>query len=416
MAQPIFPKNFYWGASTAAHQVEGGLHNDWSVWELAHAQELAKGAAHKLSWLSNWPDIKDQAEKPANYVSGEGIDHYRRYKEDFDIVEKLNMNAYRFSIEWARLEPEEGQWDEAAVQHYHDYLKELRARGINPFLNIWHWTVPVWFENKGAFTKKANLQYFLRFVQKISDEYGADLNHIVTLNEPNVYASLGFVTASRPPQEKNAWKGLVSYWNLVQAHKGAYKILKAAHPHLQVGIAAQLGNIQAKRSHNFVDVITTRVMRYAWNWWFLRRIRNQQDFIGINYYFTDYYQNFKPQNPKAPVSDLGWYMEPEGIYPILLRTWLRFKKPIFITENGVADAHDQYRRWWIEETVIAMERALSEGVDLRGYFHWSLLDNFEWESGYWPRFGLVEVDRKQGMKRTIRPSAKWFGDLIKQLR
>ena len=221
MAQPIFPKNFYWGASTAAHQVEGGLHNDWTVWELAHAQELAKGAAHKLSWLSNWPDIKDQAEKPANYVSGEGVDHYHRYKEDFDIVEKLNMNAYRFSIEWARLEPEEGQWDEAAVQHYHDYLKELRARGINPFLNIWHWTVPVWFEEKGAFTKKANLVHFLRFVQKISDEYGADLNHIVTLNEPNVYASLGFVTASRPPQEKKAWKGLVSYWNLVQAHKGA---------------------------------------------------------------------------------------------------------------------------------------------------------------------------------------------------
>lgn len=416
MVKPIFPKNFYWGASTAAHQVEGGLHNDWTVWELAHAQELAKAAKHKLDWLNNWSEIKDQAQKPSNYVSGEGVQHYQRYKEDFDIVSKLNMNAFRFSIEWARLEPEEGQWDEAAVEHYRQYLKELRARNIEPFLNIWHWTVPVWFEEKGSFTKKANRQYFLRFVQKISDEFGADLNHIVTLNEPNVYSSLGYVTAVRPPDEKNAWKGMVSYWNLVQVHKQAYALLKHAHPHLQVGVAAQLGNIQAKRSHNSLDVITTRAMRYAWNWWFLRRIRNQQDFIGINYYFTDYYQNFKPQNPKAPVNDLGWYMEPEGIYPILLRTWSRFKKPIFITENGVADAHDQYRRWWIEETVIAMERALSEGVDLRGYFHWSLLDNFEWESGYWPKFGLVEVDREHGMKRTVRPSAKWFGDLIKQLR
>jgi beta-glucosidase len=416
MAKPIFPKNFYWGASTAAHQVEGGLHNDWTVWELAHAQELAKGAKHKLDWLNNWSDIKAQAEKPSNYVSGEGVDHYRRYKEDFDIVEKLNMNAFRFSIEWARLEPEEGQWDEGAVDHYRQYLKELRARDIDPFLNIWHWTVPVWFEEKGAFTKKANLQYFLRFVQKISDEYGADLNHIVTLNEPNVYSSLGYVVANRPPQEKNLWKGLVSYWNLAQVHRKAYTLLKAAHPHLQVGIAAQLGNIQAKRPQNLIDVIVTKAMRYGWNWWFLQRIRKHQDFVGINYYFTDYYQNFKPHNPKAPVNDLGWYMEPEGIYPILLRAWAHYKKPIFITENGVADTQDQYRRWWIEETVIAMERALSEGVDLRGYFHWSLLDNFEWESGYWPKFGLVEVDREHGMKRTIRPSAKWFGDLIKQLR
>jgi beta-glucosidase len=416
MVKPIFPKNFYWGASTAAHQVEGGLHNDWTVWELANASQLAKNASHKLGNLANWPDIKAQAQDPHNYVSGEGIDHYHRYKEDFDIVEKLHMNAFRFGIEWARLEPEEGQWDQEAVEHYRQYVKELRTRGIEPFLNIWHWTVPVWFQEKGAFTKRANVKYFERFVQKISDEYGADLSYIITLNEPNVYASLGFVTATRPPQEKNYWQGAVAYWHLRLAHKRAYAILKTAHPHLQVGIAAQLGNIQAKRPHNFMDVITTRVMRYAWNWWFLRRTRNQQDFVGINYYFTDYYQNFRPQNPKAPVNDLGWYMEPEGIYPLMLRTWAHYKKPIFITENGVADANDQYRRWWIEETVIAMERALSEGVDLRGYFHWSLLDNFEWEAGWWPKFGLVEVDRKNGMKRTLRPSAKWFADLIKQLR
>ncbi len=414
--QPIFPKNFYWGASTASHQVEGGLHNDWTVWELAHANQLAKSASRKLNWLPNWPDIKSQAEKPSNYVSGEGVDHYHRYKQDFEIVKKLNMNAFRFSIEWARLEPEEGKWDEAAVEHYRQYGNELRARDIEPFLNIWHWTVPTWFEAKGAFTKRANVDYFTRFVQKISDEYGADLSHIITLNEPNVYASLGYITANRPPQEKSLLKSAWAYWHLRLAHKRSYKLLKQAHPHLQVGIAAQLGNIQAKRPHNLLDVITTKFMRYAWNWWFLRRIRLQQDFIGINYYFTDYYQNFKPRNPKAPINDLGWYMEPEGIYPILLRTWARYKKPIYITENGVADAKDQYRRWWIEETVIAMERALSEGVDLRGYFHWSLLDNFEWESGWWPKFGLVKVDREQGMKRTIRPSAQWFADLIKQLR
>lgn len=416
MPKPIFPKNFYWGASTAGHQVDGGLHDDWTVWELAHAQELARTAPKRLNWLPNWPEIKAEATDPNNYVSGKGVDHYHRYQEDFDILGKLNMNAFRFSIEWSRLEPEEGVWDEKEIAHYQEYLKQLRARGIVPFLNIWHWTVPTWFEEKGAFRKRANVQYFTRFVQKISDEFGADLSHIITLNEPNVYVSLSFITATRPPQHKSIWQAVTSYWHLRLAHKQAYNLLKKDHPHLQVGVAAQLGNIQAKRPHDILDEATTKVMRYVWNWWFLRRIRRQQDFIGINYYFTDYYRRFWTQNPKVPLSDLGWYMEPEGIYPLLLRTWNRYKKPIYITENGVADGQDQFRRWWIEETIVAMERALSEGVDLRGYFHWSLLDNFEWEAGYWPKFGLVEVDRKQGMKRKIRPSAKWFGELIKQLR
>lgn len=416
MAKPIFPKNFYWGASTAGHQVDGGLHDDWTVWELANAGELAHGARQRLGHLAVWDDIKKQAESPHNYVSDRGVDHYRRYKEDFAILDGLHMNAFRFSIEWSRLEPEEGKWDDREVQHYRDYIKELRARDIEPFLNIWHWTVPTWFEDMGGFRKRRNIRYFERFVKKISEEYGANLSYILTINEPNVYVSLGFITVTRPPQDRNYWHAMAAYSNLRLAHKKAYKILKHDHPHLQVGMAAQLGNIQAKRPHNIIDVATTKVMRYAWNWWFLRRIRRQQDFIGINYYFTDYYKDFRVENPHAPLSDLGWYMEPEGVYPLLLRAWTRYKKPIFITENGVADGLDQYRRWWIEETVIAMERALSEGVDLRGYFHWSLLDNFEWEAGWWPKFGLVAVDRHNGMKRTIRPSAKWFGGLIKQLR
>jgi beta-glucosidase len=417
MTKPIFPKNFMWGASTAAHQVEGGLHNDWTVWELAHAKELARTAEKRQGWLPNWKDIKAQAEDPANYVSGQGVDHYHRFREDFDIASRqLHMNAFRFTIEWARLEPEEGQWDEEAVEHYRTYIRELRARKLEPFLNIWHWTVPVWFDQKGGFAKRRNRQYFLRFVQKISDEYGADLAYIITLNEPNVYTTFGYLLGVRPPQQRSFVTFVQVYWNLAQWHNQAYRLLKRAHPHLQVGIAAQLGNIQAKNSHAVLDVITTKWMRYWWNWWFMYRIRRHQDFVGINYYFTDYYHNFQRQNPRLPVNDLGWYMEPEGIFPLLLRAWQHFKKPIFITENGLADASDKYRRWWLEETIVAMQRAMSEGVDLRGYFHWSLLDNFEWESGWWPRFGLVQVDRTQDMKRTIRPSAKWLAEYLKQLR
>ena len=151
----VFSKHFYWGASTASHQVEGGTENQWSVWELAHAKELAKTAKDRLSYLPSWPDIKEQAQDPANYVSGQGVDHYRRYKEDFDIAKSLNLNAFRFGIEWSRIEPKEGDWDEQQIEHYHTYIKELKKRGLEPFLNIWHWTMPTWFTDKGGF-KKSN--------------------------------------------------------------------------------------------------------------------------------------------------------------------------------------------------------------------------------------------------------------------
>ena len=404
-----------WGASTSAHQVEGGNHNQWTVWELAHAAERAKNAETNYGWMPKWHDYKKQMQDPQNYVSGRGVDHYKKYKEDFDILEKLNLNTFRFGIEWSRLEPTEGKWDEEAVEHYREYIDELKRRGIEPVLNIWHWTMPVWFTDKGAFARRANLKDFERFVEKIAHEYGKSLSYVISLNEPNVYTSFGYMTGIWPPQEKKPLKGSFVYWNLVQAHKRAYRILKRYNPKIQVGIAAQLANIQAKRPHNLFDQLSTKSMRYFWNWWFLRRIRKQQDFIGLNYYFTDYYTGFyQRRNPKVPLNDLGWYMEPEGLYPLLLRVWARFKKPIIVTENGVADARDEYRRWWIEETIVAMQRALSEGVDLRGYFHWSLLDNFEWADGWWPKFGLVQVDREHGMKREIRPSAKWFASVIEK--
>ena len=413
----IFPKNFYWGASTASHQVEGGTVNQWSVWELAHAKEQAKSAKERLSnQVPDWDSIKKQAENPDNYVSGEGVDHYNRYTEDFGLAKKLNLNALRFGVEWARIEPEEGQWNEEAIQHYHDYIDQLRKQGIEPFLNIWHWTMPLWFSDKGGFEKAANLIHWRRFVTKIAQEYGDDVRYFITLNEPNVYTSFGYVTAEWPPQDKNWLNATVVIWHLVRAHRQAYKILKRHRRDLQVGIAQQLANIQAKRAHNFFDQVSTKWMRYFWNWWFYRRIRHQQDFVGFNYYFTDYYTGLiKRENPHVPLNDLGWYMEPEGLYPLLLRVWARYKKPIFITENGVADSQDQFRQWWIEETIIAMAKAMSEGVEINGYFHWSLLDNFEWAYGWWPKFGLIEVDREHGMKRTIRPSAEWYADKIKEI-
>lgn len=410
----IFPTDFFWGVSTASHQVEGSTINQWSIWELAHASESAKKAERLWGKLPIWGDIKKQAENPSNYISGKGVEHYKRYKEDFDIAKKLNQNAFRFGIEWSRLEPEPGKWNEDEVEHYRDYIKELKRHGLEPFLNIWHWTVPVWFDELGGFTKRSNIKYFNRFVEKISQEYISEINYIITLNEPNVYTTFSYLMGEWPPNKRNIFISTLVYFNLVSAHKKAYKTLKQKHPHVQVGIANQLANIQSKRPHNFIDIAATKIMRIVWNWHFFRRIRKYQDFVGVNYYFSDYYKNiFIRDNPQFPINDMGWYMEPEGLYPLLLRTWARYKKPIFVTENGVADMHDKYRQWWLEETMIAMQRAISEGVDVAGYFHWSLLDNFEWAYGWWPKFGLVEVDRKT-MERKPRSSAKWYADFIKE--
>jgi beta-glucosidase len=418
----IFPKHFFWGASTSSHQVEGGNHNQWTVWELARASEMAQTAHRRLSepgnfnWAPRWEQVKDQAEEPDNYVSGRGVEHYSRYREDFDLIKELNLNAFRFGIEWARIEPEEGKWDNKEIAHYKEYISELRKRHIEPFINIWHWTEPVWFAEKGGFEKRDNLVYFERFVQKLADELIDEIGYVIVLNEPNVYATFGYLSGDYPPGKKNIWTTFKVIMNLVQAQKRAYKILKRAKPILQIGMSPQLANIQAKRPHSLLDEISTKVMRYLWNWWFLYRIRKYQDFLGFNYYFSDYYVGLgKRKNPRMPISDVGWYMEPEGVYPLIMRAWARFKKPIFITENGLADADDQYRRWWIEETIVAMERALSEGADIRGYFHWSLLDNFEWALGWWPKFGLIEVDREHDMKRKIRPSARWFAATIKKI-
>ncbi|HUD03603.1 MAG TPA: family 1 glycosylhydrolase [Patescibacteria group bacterium] len=408
-------KTFFWGASTASHQVEGGTVNQWSVWELANATHLAKTAYQRYGWLPNWEEVKKEAEDPNNYVSGKGVDHLNRYKEDFDILEKLGLNAFRFSIQWARIEPEEGKWDVEAISHYKEYIKELNKRGIEPFLNIWHWTMPCWFAEKGGFTKHTNLKYFEEYIRKIAEELLDGVDYVITLNEPNVYASESYIEGRWPPQEKNYLKGIWVYINLVNAHKRTWRILKTSKPSIKIGIAQHLVNVQAYRPGNIFDELVVKLMRHYWNWWFLNRIKKFQDFVGVNNYFTDYYKGFKKVMLKTPANDLGWYMAPESLLNLLQRTNAHYPgKPIIVTENGLADAKDQYRQWWISETMKAIDTAKSQDIPVIGYLHWSLLDNFEWADGWWPKFGLVEVNREHDMKRTIRPSALWWAEELKK--
>lgn len=416
MNKTPFKHGFLWGASTASHQVDGGTHNQWSEWEKAQAGILARTAKRRLGQLANWDRIAAQSQNPDNYISGTGTGHYSRYASDFDIIAQLNMNAYRFGIEWSRLEPRPGEWDDAAITHYRDYLAQLKLRGITPVVTLWHWTMPVWFAEQGGFAKRRNVAFFKRYVEKIAELFGDQLTYVVTLNEPNVYTGFGYATGEWPPQKKSPLLALRVYANLAEAHRQAYHILKQANSNVQVGIAAQLSDTRATNPHNICNRIGVAAKLYAWNWWFLNRIRHQQDFIGVNYYFTEYQDWLgRIKNPQTPVSDLGWYMEPAGIGNLLVQTWQRYHTPLLITENGLADSGDAQREWWISQTMSALEYAVGKGVDLQGYLHWSLLDNFEWAYGWWPQFGLVHVDRAT-MQRTVRPSARTYAARIKQYR
>lgn len=415
----LFPHDFMWGASTASHQVEGHNHNQWTVWELENAAAHAKSAESRLSWTPKWEEISEQARTPENYVSGAAVEHFKRYKDDFKLIKELNLNSYRFSVEWSRIEPREGHFDETAIEHYLTYTRELKKQGIQPVLNLWHWTNPIWFEEKGAFEKRRNIKYFTRFVKKLEpiiEEVGV----VVTINEPNNVAWFQYVDGEWPParQGKFLTAGIV-FWNLILAHKRSYKIIKRIKPSILVTTALSAASNVPLDASNHWHRLSAKFMNYVGNTWYLRRIRKHQDVIGFNYYFKNYVKGPRPMidfaNPKEPLNDMGWYMEPYG----LIETMRLFKKkfpdtPQIVLENGVADKDDEFRKWWIKETMRALTDAREEGIRVIGYMHWSLLDNFEWQHGWWPKFGLISVDRKT-MKRTIRDSAKFYAKRIKDL-
>lgn len=410
-----FPEDFLWGASTSAHQVEGGNHNQWSVWELESAKALAKQAEYKNVWMPRWDEYKKDAHKPENYVSGRGADHFNRYKEDFDLLLKLNMNAFRFSIEWSRIQPNsEKDWNHEAVEHYREYIRELKLRGIEPVVTLWHFTHPAWFEEKGAFSKYNNLKYFVTFADRVMRELGREVKYVITVNEPDSYCFNGFYTADWPPQKQSLFTGIETYRNLLIAHNLIYKKLKKHKRPYMISLAKLYNHFYAADNR-----LSSRLS--AWGRRFLTdniviyRVKHRLDFIAVNYYFADRMRGFATDTPNLKQSDLGWDMQPQFIGDVLVRLHKKYKKPLLITENGLADAGDTYRRWWLEETIKAITRAQLRGVRLLGYMHWSLIDNFEWAFGFWPRFGLIKIDYRTG-KRTPRGSALWFGGVIGRLR
>ncbi len=412
MKKNVFEDNFLWGAGVSAHQVEGGQDNDWSTWELANATYLSKSAPTKFGYLPNWPKIKSQATDPKNYVSGRAVEHKKYFKQDFELLKSLNLNTLRFSIEWSRIEPTEGEFNKIALRYYKAYFNELKRQGLTPVVTLWHFTLPKWFAEKGGFSKRKNIKYFERFVEVITKAFGNDFTYVTILNEPVIYASLAYKEGKFPPQGENIFKAVKVYLNLITAHKKAAKVLLKFRQDYKIGIA-----------HNCVDFYTgnkklsarlnIKFLTFFNNFFFLDRTKKYLDFVGVNYYFAERHFGFGFHgiNPDRHRSDIGWSMDPSRISNVVNDIWCRYKIPVMITENGVVDSSDKYRKWWISETLKEIIKLKKKGVGLFGYIHWSLLDNFEWVEGHWPKFGLIAVDRET-MQRKVRPSAKWFGSVL----
>ncbi len=395
MPKVKFPKNFYWGAATSAHQVEGGQVNDWSEWEKGNAERLAREA--KDYW-QKWQQEKfPEMFQSRNYISGRACDHYHRFKEDFGIAKDLNHNAHRFSIEWSRIEPKEGRIDEKEIEHYRQVLVALKERGLEPFVTLYHWPLPNWLAKKGGWLNPKAPYYFDRYVKIISENLFDYVRFWITINEPNVYSGASYFRGIWPPQEKSILKYFKVLNSLVKAHRLAYQSLHLIDLDCQVGI-----------SKNNVYFENIPLGDYFWNKCFLNKIKNNQDFIGLNYYA---HRRF-PKNKNLSVSDMGWEIYPEGVYHVL-KGLKKYNKPIYITENGLADKSDKKRAQFIKDHLVWVHKAIEEGIDVKGYFYWSLLDNFEWDKGFWPRFGLVGVDY-QTFERKIRPSAEIYARICKE--
>lgn len=409
-----FPKNFLWGAATSSHQVEGGNHNQWTIWELENAKALAHKAEYWLEELESWDRVKPEAKDPQNYVSGDASDHYNRYEEDFRIVKQLNMNAFRYSIEWSRVEPEEGKWNLEAIEHYKTYTRRLKQMGIEPMLTLFHFSLPVWFAEKGGFAKRKNVKYFVRYAEKILEALGGDVKYITTINEPVVYAMESYHEHHWPPAYMHKkfllWRVLN---NLAYAHNKSAKAIRAMNRRYKVTIS-QHSMYFYPGDNAWLSRLSANVMQYLQDDYFLRKVTKQCDVLGVNFYFSNRVYGYRIHNPEERVSDVGWDLSPLHLQYVLERLYRKYKLPIIVTESGVADGEDKHRQWLIAQHIIGMQNAINHGVDVKGYLHWSLLDNFEWAYGKWPRYGLVEVDYKT-QERRVRPSALWYGKVIKKL-
>lgn len=379
-----FPEGFLWGAATSAYQVEGNNVN------------------------ADWEEFKS---------AGAACDQYNRYEADFDLAKDLNHNAHRLSIEWSRIEPNEGEFDTSEIEHYKGVLKALKDKGFTVMLTLWHFTLPKWVADIGGWENGKTPALFERFVKKIVPEIADLVDLWVTINEPGVYIYETYIAREWPNAKKSLWGQIKTYLNLASAHKRVYKFLHQSYPAGKpIGIAQNVMSFEAFHKHSIIEQIAVSLNDALINHFFYFLTKGTHDFLGINYYFHARFKH-KGLMPQAigsslqthDVSDLGWEIYPEGLFDVL--SDLSDDIPIYITECGIASTNDDRRNRFLITYLSEVYRAIQSGVKVKGFFYWSLIDNFEWHLGFEPRFGLVEVDYNT-QKRHLRTSALTYAEII----
>lgn len=417
MTELTFPDGFLWGAATAAHQVEGNnVHSDFWEWETDPAAPVR---------------VADR--------SGIACDHWNRYRQDISMLAELGLNTYRFSVEWARIEPRAGEFDDDALDHYSDVVDACLEAGVTPLVTLHHFTFPSWVAHAGGWLNRDIADYFARYTAKVVERIGARVPYFCTINEPGNLITRAYLgTFPTPPfvQDLDSFDLAAAAVN--RAHRAAREVIRAAVPHARVGMAHALQDWQSNAGG-------THVMAWA------RELHEDRflaetaddDFIGIQTYTrldvdapaaargltalilrsrrltkaillpllrrTSATVESEDSATGERRTQMGWLWAPTAVEVTARRMAAQFPgKELLITEHGMGTENDPERIEFVHEALLAVHRMVQDGLPITGYIHWTLMDNYEWWDGYRPKFGLLAVDR-QTQERSVKPSARWYG-------
>ncbi len=423
MSQRIlkFPSNFLWGVATASHQNEGdNRNNDFWNWEQIPGH-VVDGTTSSLA--CNW---------------------WQNPLPDFDLIQNLGLNTLRLSLEWSRIEPKENVWDKDVFAKYRQWLIELKQRNITPMITLHHFTNPMWLAEQGGWENTKVVNFFGRYTQKVVEELGELCQIWCTINEPIIYGTHAYLIGRWYPGKKSLLKLVKVTRNQVHAHNLAYNILHAKNPNYSIGMAQHCAAFAAANSSRasksiatirdnllnwrFLDAIALGKWRFPCSLWpKTRKIScDTNDYFGINYYgrhlvkfslkaVGELFGEAVPAHPDiawmAPWQDREIY--PAGIGEFLEKMYQRYHKPLYITENGIADNEDSIRSRFLLTHLASVHRAIQKGIPVKGFYHWTLVDNYEWVEGWTTRFGLVKLNPTT-QERTLRPSGTLFSEIAKQ--
>src|SRR6478736_3447357 len=379
-----FPPGFVWGTSTAAHQTEGG------------------------NWNNDWWEFEHRADTPCREVSGDAVDHFHRYPDDIRLLRDLGFGAYRFSIEWSRIEPEDDEWSRSALDHYRRMLACCLEHDVMPVVTFHHFTTPRWLAARGGWSDPAIVDHFARFCERSVAALGDLIGMGCTINEPNVVSVLGYVSGEFPPGARDFDRFAKANEHLIAAHRKSYDVIKAGRGDFPLGVTLSMSDWWAPEGAE--DRLART--RFGHEGQFCEAARGD-DYFGVQAYTRIRLdERGMPTGPEPGVEllDMGYEYWPQGLEVSIRYAAETTGVPIYVTENGIGTTIDTERVRYTTDALEGVGRCLADGLDVRGYFHWSLMDNFEWAQGYMPQFGLVAVDRET-QARSPKPSASWLGSI-----